>query len=407
VVETESKERQRDDVTPAAFGNAAHKWLAERLTPVDGTTPAPDVTEVITSEEEKRVLSAALAFQAELFEAGFAGITWPVEYGGQGLSLDHQVAFDEAAGEFHLPTSGVFTIGHGMCGPTLLAHGSQAQRERYIRPMLSGTELWCQLFSEPNAGSDLASLTTKATPAGDGWTLHGQKLWTSGAHYCDFGIVLVRTDSSAQRSRGLTMLVLDLHAPGVTIRPIRQLTGGARFNEIFLDGAAVVHEDVIGVIDDGWRVATTTLMNERVAIGASARRHELVNPLVRMAADAGLTSTGTVRDELARVWIDETILGYVGLRIREAILRGHEPGPEGSIAKLANARVSKRAASLGTKLLGAGATAWKEGDESADTAVSRLLLATGSSLAGGTDEIQKNVIGERVLGLPREPAGGR
>jgi alkylation response protein AidB-like acyl-CoA dehydrogenase len=392
--------------TPAEYGEEARHWLESRLGP--GKTEvrtSVDITEVVTRDSEDAVLANAVRFQADLYEAGFAGITWPAAYGGRGLTLSHQVAFDEASADFWLPTSGVFTIGHGMCGPTILAHGTEKQRLRYLPPMLAGSELWCQLFSEPNAGSDLAALTTRATQRGDSWILDGQKLWTSGARYCDFGIVLARSDPQAPKHRGLSMFVLNLHASGVTVRPIRQLTGGARFNEIFLDAVEVKSQDLIGSVHEGWRVATTTLMNERVAIGTGARRHALVNPLIRLARQKGLSSDERIRDQLARMWIQEAILGYVGLRIRESILSGNEPGPEGSIAKLASARVTKESASLGVALLGAHAAAWQSTDNAALPAVNNLLLSTGASLAGGTDEIQKNLIAERVLGLPREPVG--
>ena len=396
--------REHHSLTPGQFAERARLWLESTLSPdSDPVYPRDDVTEVVDNLSEQRALQEARDFQRALYQAGFAGITWPTECGGQGLSLEHQIAFDDAAAAFHLPTSGVFTIGHGMCGPTLLAHGSPHQQQRFIRPMLSGEELWCQMLSEPDAGSDLASLRTRAVKTGDGWMLQGHKLWTSGAHYCDFGLALVRTQADAKRQRGLSVFIVDLHAVGVSINPIRQLTGGARFNEIVLDDVLVSGSDLVGDLDVGWSVATTTLMHERVAIGAAARHHTSFRPLLRSAQVLGVSSDPLIRQELVKAWADETVLGLMGLRIRSAVVSGNEPGPEGSVAKLLNARLSKRCGDLGASMLGPRATAWVDGDPLAEPAVKRLLLAAGASIAGGTDEIQKTVIAERVLGLPRSP----
>lgn len=388
--------------TPTDFANQAASWLESTLgSDLGYVYPPDDITEVVDEVAERRALKAAKEFQHALYKAGFAGITWPEWCGGQGLSLQHQIAFDDAAAAFHPPNAGVFTIGHGMCGPTLLAHGTEHQQQQFIRPMLSGEELWCQMFSEPDAGSDLANLRTRAVSDGHRWRLNGQKLWTSGAHYCDFGLALVRTQTGAKRHQGFSVFIVDLHANGVYINPIRQLTGGARFNEIVLDGVVVTEDDLVGDLHSGWSVATTTLMHERVAIGAAARHHTNFTPLLKSVRLIGSSADPILRQALMKAWVDEMVLGLLGLRIRSAVLRGNEPGPEGSVAKLLNARVLKRCGDLGVSMLGARGTAWSDGDPIAEAAVKRLLLSTGASIAGGTDEIQKNVIAERVLGLPR------
>ncbi|HEY3981633.1 MAG TPA: acyl-CoA dehydrogenase family protein, partial [Streptosporangiaceae bacterium] len=211
------------------------------------------------------------AFQAKLYEAGFAGITWPVEYGGQGLTNAEQIAFSSEARNYSLPT-GAFVIGLGMPGPTILELGTEAQKQRYLPPMLRGEEIWCQLFSEPGAGSDVASLQTRAVRDGDGWVLDGQKVWTTLAHLSDFGAVLARTNPDVPKHQGLTMFVVDMHAPGVEVRPLRDMTGRAPFNEVFFEGVRLDGDSVIGQVDAGWRAAVTMLGHERVSIGTTVAR---------------------------------------------------------------------------------------------------------------------------------------
>ena len=336
-------------------------------------------------------MARARTCQRLLFEAGFAGIDWPREHGGQGLGAAEVVAFNQEAAHYDLPIT-PFVIGLGMCGPTIIAHGTDAQRARYLRPLLSGEEIWCQLFSEPGAGSDLASLRTAAVEVDGTWRLTGQKVWTSGAHNARFGMILARSDPDSARHHGLTMFVIAMDAPGITIRPLRQMNGAARFNEVFLDDVAV--EGVLGEVGEGWRTALTTLMNERVSIGSGPSNHGVAFDDLRRIADA----RGAVeRDALARAHTDETLVGLLGQRVTDAILAGARPGPEGSLAKLAGTGAAKRSASLAVALAGpsslAGEGPWAE----------VLCAAPGLSIAGGTDEVLRNVIGERVLGLPREP----
>jgi alkylation response protein AidB-like acyl-CoA dehydrogenase len=358
-----------------------------------------------TEASTRRFLADARTHQAALFDAGLAGLTWPKAYGGQGLPSTYQQAFNQEAANYDLPV-GPLTIGFGMCGPTILAVGTEGQKQRYIRHLLRADEIWCQLFSEPGAGSDVASLQTRAVRDGDEFMVSGQKVWTSGAHYADFGALLARTNVDAPKHRGLTMLIVDMHAPGITVRPLRQMNGGANFNEVFFDGVRVPVENVLGQIDQGWSAAITMLMNERVAIGAGGggrRARGGVRGLIGLARRRGVTDDPLVRQRLIDLYIRETVQDYVGLRIQSAVRAGRAPGPEGSIAKLAGAELSKRMADVAAGIAGLSAQAWPPADRQAGRWSSMVTSTPGGSLAGGTNEVQRNIIGERVLGLPREP----
>jgi alkylation response protein AidB-like acyl-CoA dehydrogenase len=357
-------------------------------------------------EPESQAVKRAKEFQAALFDAGLAGLTWPTEYGGQGLSGRYQTIFNEVSADYIIPTF-IYTIGFGMCIPTVLAHGTEELKQRYVRPAARGGEVWCQLFSEPSAGSDVASLRSTAALDGEEWILNGQKVWTSGAHYCDFGIVLARTNPDVPKHKGLSMFVLDMHAPGVTIRPLRQMNGGANFNEVFFDNVRIPADHILGEPGEGWRVALTTLMNERVAIGAG-RSTEKTEPLTHimhhldLARERGLTGDPKVRQDLADLLIRYWVLDMVGLRIRATIAAGRVPGPEGSVAKLSGALLTSRSAEVACRLAGPAATAWDSGGDPV-FAVPTVLTAPGAGIAGGTNEVMRNILGERVLALPKEP----
>jgi alkylation response protein AidB-like acyl-CoA dehydrogenase len=345
----------------------------------------------------------AQAFQKALFEAGLAGLTVPRDYGGQGLGAREQEIFNEEALEYYLPI-GVFTITLGMCVPVLLELGTEEQKRRHIEPMLEGREIWCQMFSEPGAGSDLASLQTKALRDGDEWTLDGQKVWTSGAHYASFGLCLARTDPDAPKHRGLSMFIVPMGSAGITVRPLVQATGDAGFNEVFCDGVRLPADAIIGAPGDGWRGALATLMNERVALGASGNSltSGRADVLVAAAKALGATADPNTRQALVDVWIREEVLRYLGLRVRAATQAGRTPGPEGSVAKLAGGELVRRAASLHVHLLGAAAMAWPTTDADVAKAVRTFVHAPSFSIAGGSSEIQRNILGERVLGLPKD-----
>ncbi len=362
--------------------------------------------EMEAGDEAARVAEAK-AFQAKLFDAGLAGITWPKEYGGAGLANRELEIFNEEAAAYELPT-GIFLIGHGMCGPTLLALGTEEQKRRYIPPMLRGDVVWCQLFSEPGAGSDVASLQTRAVRDGDEWVVNGQKVWTSGAHYSDFGMLIARTDPDAPKHRGITMFVVDMRSPGIEVRPLRQITGGANFNEVFFTDARVPAENVVGAVDEGWRAAITMLMNERMvgvagqggggSLGASG-----LGSILRLARERGLDRDPVIRQRIADVWIRTQIMRYTGMRLRAAVKAGRVPGPEGSIAKLYGAELGKARSELALDLAGAAGIAWPAGERGGDRWAMGVVAAPAGAIAGGTDQIQRNIIGERVLGLPKEP----
>ncbi len=360
------------------------------------------------ARDDAELVAWAKSYQAHLYDAGLAALTWPVAYGGRGLSAAYQTIFNEESAELDLP-SGVFTIGFGMCIPTLLAHGSEELKQRYVRPAARGEEIWCQLFSEPSAGSDVASLLTRAVRDGDEWTVDGQKVWTSGAQHCDLGILLARTDPEVPKHRGLTMFVLDMHAAGVVVKPLRQMNGASNFNEIFLDSVRVPGDHVVGEPGEGWRVAITTLMNERVSIGAGRSAARLPSPLEPIAAHLdtarrrGLERDPLARQDLADLLVRARTLDLVGLRVRAAASAGRAPGPEGSIAKLAGSLLTARGARLGAALAGPEATCFDVDPSVSSAWAERVLSAPAAGIAGGTNEIMRNILGERVLGLPKEP----
>jgi acyl-CoA dehydrogenase len=391
-----------------AFRERTRAWF-EAHTPRRASDDSSAVARITTREQELHQVAAARRFQAEMYAAGLSGVRWPREYGGQGLTLAHEVALATVAAPYDLPTGFVFSITFGMCGPTLLAHGTQEHKSRHVRPMLCGEQIWCQLFSEPGAGSDLAAIRASAIREGDHWIVNGQKVWSSGAHYSDFGLLLARTAPERPKHRGLTMFIIDMRSAGVTVRPLRQINGDEHFNEVFLDGVRIPEDQVVGGVNDGWRTAITTLMNERVALGAGGDpdQQARVEALFRLARVNGRYDDPVVRDRLARVYSEHTIIGLIGQRIRDAVLRGVDPGPEGSVAKLATARFAKELAELGADIAGAQAGAWESGDTRSPMWVNVLLSAPARSIAGGTDEVQRNIVAERVLGLPRELDSGR
>ncbi len=389
-------------MTVQEFREKARAWLEENAPRRGGRRVDDPEVEAV----DRDLVAASKEFQARLFDGGFAGITWPAEYGGQGLSNEYQRAFNEEAADHELLT-GTFTIGLGMCGPTILAHGSEELKQRYIRPMLRADEVWCQLFSEPGAGSDVASLQSRAVRDGDEWVLNGQKVWTTGAHYCDYGIVIARTDPDQPKHRGISMFVVDMKAPGVSVKPLRQITGGSSFNEVFFDDAKIPADHLVGEKNEGWRAAITMLMNERVAIGAGggggARGQNGFDSYVKLARKRGLDQDHVVRNQLADLYIKRTVLGYIGMQIREAFKTGRDPGPIGSIAKLYGSLLARQSSDLGVALAGPLGVAWAEDDKRGDRWSTAVLNAPASAIAGGTNEIQRNIIGERVLGLPKEP----
>jgi alkylation response protein AidB-like acyl-CoA dehydrogenase len=384
----------------AEFRRRARAWLAAnapRKADADGADAEPGAAGIA---EQK-------AFQAKLYDAGFAGITWPREYGGQGLTNAEQIAFSEEARDFALPTS-AFLIGLGMPGPTILELGTEEQKKRYLRKMLRGDEIWCQLFSEPGAGSDVASLTTVAVRDGDEWILNGQKVWTSGAQYSDFGAVIARTDPTVPKHAGITMFIIDMRAPGVTVRPLKVATGAAPFNEVFFDQVRLPAGSVIGAVNEGWAAAVVMLRNERVTIGTSSapRMSPLgYDSLSQLAARLGRDADVDLRRRLAELYARERAVRLFARLLREEAMAGRDPGPRGSVAKLAGAELGMFAAGVAGDVLGPTVAGF-ESDE-VKAVVTAIVAVPGGSIAGGTNEIQRNIIGERVLGLPKDPGVDR
>jgi alkylation response protein AidB-like acyl-CoA dehydrogenase len=344
-------------------------------------------------------------YLAVLAEEGYATPSWPVEHGGMGATPEQASIVADELTRFDVPDLYPFMVGVGLVGPTIMVHGTDAQKERWLPKIRSGEEIWCQLFSEPDAGSDLAGLTSRATldeSAGGVWRVTGAKVWSSRAHYSEWGLLLARSDFSVPKHAGLTAFAVRMDAPGVEVRPLRQMNGDTHFNEVFLDEAPIPDEDRIGGVGEGWRVAITTLMYERGSIGG--RFGISVDQVVDLARRHAGPVPAVSRDRLARAISELEVARFRGLRARaarrQAARSGAPPGPEGSGAKLHMAATLKDLANAALDLHGPeGALAGGRGNEW------KTLFLTGPSLSirGGTDEIQRNILGERVLGLPPEP----
>jgi alkylation response protein AidB-like acyl-CoA dehydrogenase len=358
-----------------------------------------------TPEEEAAELAQAKAWRAKVYDAGFGWISGPAEYGGRGLPRDYERIYQALEARFDVPSIAPFGIGLGMIAPTILAHAREEVRRRYLPALYRGDVVACQLFSEPAAGSDLAGIQTRAYRDGDEWVLNGQKVWTSGAQYSDIGEIITRTTTYPEsRHRGLTMFLVDMHGPGVEVRPLRQMTGGASFNEVFFTDVRVPEEFLLGDVDAGWTVALTTLMNERMAIGggATAPGLGLTSRLQELARQMGADGDPGVRQQLAEVFINSQVARYTNLRAMAKLRAGQLPGPELSTLKLSLTNNLQRISKAASSILGPRLTA--DTREWGTYAWADLVLGVpGLRVAGGTDEILRNIVGERVLGLPKEP----
>jgi alkylation response protein AidB-like acyl-CoA dehydrogenase len=357
-----------------------------------------------TPEQEAAEITAAKGWKAAEFDAGFGWITGPEEYGGRALTSDYQRLYRELASDYAIPSQTMFGIGLGMVAPTILAHAIPEVRARYLPPLHRGDIVACQLFSEPVAGSDLAGIQTRAVRDGDEWIVSGQKVWTSGAHFSDIGEIITRTSPDKPKHKGLTMLLVDMHAPGVDIRPLRQMTGGASFNEVFFEEVRVPDSHRLGDVDEGWTVALTTLMNERAAIGGGGGGVGGVSftRFKEMAIHFGLDEDPITRQRLADIFIRLAVARYTNLRAMEKVRAGQLPGPELSIGKLALTQNMQVIAEALAEMLGPRIVA--DGGEWGAYAWAEFVLGVpGMRVAGGTDEVMRNIVGERVLGLPKEP----
>ena len=356
-----------------------------------------------TPEEDGAMLSAAKEWRAKVFDAGFGWISGPEAYGGRGLTREYERVWLSLENDYDVPSIGPFGIGLGMVAPTILAHAVEGVKRRYLTSMYRGDTVACQLFSEPVAGSDLAGIQTKAIRDGEEWILNGQKVWTSGAQYSDIGEIITRTSSYPDsRHRGLTMFLVDMKAPGVEVRPLRQMTGGASFNEVFFTDVRVPDEMRLGDVDQGWTVALTTLMNERMAIGGGGVGGglNLANRLQTLARHMGVADDPNVRQQLADVIIRHSVNRYTSLRAMAKMRAGQLPGPELSTLKLALTNNMQKISEVLTGLLGPRLIA-DTGEWGTYAWSAYVLSVPGMRVAGGTDEVLRNIVGERVLGLPK------
>jgi alkylation response protein AidB-like acyl-CoA dehydrogenase len=331
--------------------------------------------------------------------------TWPVAYGGLDLPPALARRVEQVLAPYNLGR--LNPLGLNLCAPALFAHGTEEQRLRYLPRIVDNTERWCQLFSEPGAGSDLASLATRAERDGDEWVLTGQKVWTTWAHVSDWGVCLARTDTDVPKRRGITYFLVDLHVPGVDVRPLRHITGEVDFNEVFLDGVRVPDGQRVGAEGDGWKVAGATLSGERQMVsGAGSGGVDRIggsgtDALLALARSTVGWDDPVARQQVVRLWSEERIRGWTNARVRATLKAGRSPGPESSVGKVHQGDLNQRIQLAACDLLGAGATAW-QGDR-LPAEVKGMLRSRANTIEGGTTEVNKNVVGERVLGLPREP----
>lgn len=391
-----------DTPEEAAFREKARTWLDANAELKD---PNETATGMLSESTDDATISASKAWQKKKAEAGWACLTWPKEHGGQGASSIQNVIWKQEEARYKTPPD-IYGIGLGMCGPTIMTHGTDEQKKRWLPDMVLGQEVWCQLFSEPSAGSDLAGLRTTAVKDGDDWVVNGQKIWTTGAQFCDWGILVVRTDPTVAKHSGLTFFVLDMHAPGVEIRPITQINGGQGFNEVFFTDVRIPDNQRISEIGNGWAVSITTLMNERSSIGGGGGGG--IGDLIRLAKSIQINGRPaiedrSVREKIATFYTRSRGVKMTGNRSLSALSQGKTPGPEASLGKLVAGRVSQEMAAFAMELQGT-AGAILDQDESPQAAEwqGRYLAIPGLRIAGGTDEILRNIIAERVLGLPPE-----
>lgn len=385
-----------DTPDEAAFREEARDWLV---------TNTPTEAEMSGMDNMAR----AKFWQKRKADAGWACIRWPKEYGGRDATAIEQVILGQEESKLATPETGVFIIGQGMAAPTMMTWAGEQDKKRFIPRLASGEDVWCQLFSEPVGGSDLAGLRTKAERDGDDWVINGQKIWTSGAHYSDWGILVLRTDPNVPKHKGLSYFFIDMKSPGIEIKPIKQISGDANFNEVYFTDVRVPDAQMLGEVGQGWQVALTTLMNERAAIGPGGGGTGF-SSVKRLAESVNIDGKPAIEDShvrarLASWYVQEAGLKYTFYRTISALSRGDVPGPENSIGKLVSAKKSQDMSSFAIDLLE------QQGivrDAELDPAFEALFQDTymsipGSRIAGGTDEIMANIIAERVLGLPQEP----
>lgn len=382
---TEADQTELSDVDAEAFRSKVNDFLSTNAAPNPSHQEAKD-------------------YLANLVAAGLGGTMYPKEFGGAGLTKAHDKIFREESSRAPMMGND-FIISHGMCLPVLNDFGDDEQKRTYMPDNIAGKTLWCQMFSEPGAGSDVASLQTKAVRDGDEWILNGQKVWTTLAHISDYAIVIARTNPEVVKHAGISMFILPMNAPGVEIRPIHQIDGGSHFNEVFFTDVRLPVDHLLGELHNGWNQATAMLMYERVAIGTigAGKISTPVFKMLKAAAQAGgCLEDKNVRQDLMKIYSMETAKSLVALRTRAEMKSGKAPGPGGSLGKLFGSNIAWRTRELLANMRGPAALAWEPDDEKGPELSKYTLNSFQSSIAGGTDEIQRNIIGDRVLGLPRD-----
>ncbi len=382
-----------DTTEEATFRSEAKAWLEKNV-------PSKDELKGLNYIEQAKL------WQKRKYDAGWACIRWPEEHGGRGASAIQQVIWNQEEARFDTPDS-VFTIGQGMCAPTMMSWATEEQNKQYVPRIASGEDVWCQLFSEPAGGSDLAALRTRAVKDGDDWVINGQKIWTSGAHFSDYGILVVRTDPELPKHQGLTFFFIDMKSPGIEVKPIKQISGGANFNEVYFTDVRVPDAQRLGAVGQGWQVSLTTLMNERASIGGGGGgcNFDSVYDLatrVNLGEEPAINNPN-IRAQLANWYTQESGLRYTGYRSMTALSKGEIPGPENSIGKLVGGPKQQDMASFALDLLENSGAIWDpEMSEAAGMFQATYMGSPGLRIAGGTDEIMANIIAERVLGLPQD-----
>ena len=383
-----------DSPDEAKFRTEAATWLQDNV---------PSESELAGMDP----MQQAKHWQKKKADAGWACIRWPKEYGGRGADAIQQVILNQEEAKVNAPATNMFSIGQGMAAPTMMTWATEEQKQRYLPKLASGEEIWCQLFSEPAGGSDLAALRTKAVRDGDEWVINGQKIWTSGAQYSDWGILVLRTDPDVPKHQGLSYFFIDMKSPGIEIKPIKQISGASGFNEVYFTDVRVSDSQRLGEVGQGWQVALTTLMNERASIGGGggAAGFNTAMELARKIEinDEPAIKNQNVRAQLANWYVQESGLKYTGYRSMTALSKGEIPGPENSIGKLVGAPKTQDLASFAIDLMEQAGVMWSPGTDDFDNMFqSTYMSIPGLRIAGGTDEIMANIIAERVLGLPQD-----
>ena len=387
----------RFDAATEAFRQEIRAWLAA------------NVPKESMPSDAQGAFDSMRTWQKKMFDAGWAGIHWPKAYGGRGATLLEQAVFQQELARAQAPPM-ANTLGLMVVGPTLMVHGTEEQKQRYIPRILSAEEIWCQGFSEPNSGSDLASLQTRAVEDGDDFVVNGQKIWTSMAHFADMCILLTRTDPHAPKHQGISFLLVDMHSPGITVKPLRQITGGAEFNEVFFDNVRVPKQQLVGQLNDGWRIAMTTLTHERgsASFGTQVQLKRALDNIIEVAKKVKrhgvpLSADPVTRQKLAQAYIRVDVMRLHNYRSITNQLRGQPAGPEASLDKLYWSETNKWMQEIGQEILGPFAQLDPQSAYYPTSVNLQLsfLWSRAETIYSGTSEIQKNIIGERVLGLPR------